>query len=165
MGTLPHWGTVADAQIHNASCRFRLDAKQLPPDAEHGQQGADMNGHAIFFSGPIGVGKTTLGRAVARRIGAEFLDGDDFARPDRPWYASILSTSRAIAEAALSIAGRGGTVIIAYPLGCLNYVYYRRRLADAGHRTTFVSLRASAASILGAGRGRTFSGAERAACA
>jgi hypothetical protein len=120
-------------------------------------------GHAIFFNGAIGAGKTTLGRAAAARLGAAFLDGDDFSDPARPWYASSLSTSRGIADAALSALARTGSVVVvvAYPLRCSNYVYFRRRLTDAGHAAIFVTLRASLAATLSAGRGRSFSGEER----
>ena len=57
---------------------------------------------AIFFSGPIGAGKTTLGRSVAGPIDAAFIDGDDHADQSRPWFASSRSTNRNIADAALS---------------------------------------------------------------
>jgi hypothetical protein len=88
---------------------------------------------AIFFSGPIGAGKSTLGRAVAGRLGAAFLDGDDFADHRRPWYASSLGTSRSIATALLDALRQSPSAIVAYPLRCTNYVYFRRRMADAGH--------------------------------
>jgi len=119
----------------------------------------------VFLSGPIGVGKTTLGRAVAASLGAAFLDGDDFAAPDRPWYASSLSTSRGILEAAQGALPKHRLVIVAYPLRCASYVYFRRRLSEAGRRTIFVTLRASYASIVRADRGRRLSRAEMARCA
>ena len=117
--------------------------------------------HAIFFSGPIGSGKTTLGRAVAARLGGSFLDGDDYADHSGPWFATSLSTSRRIASATLAALAASPIVVVAYPLRCTNYVYYRRRMSDAGHRSIFVTLRASAASILGGGRDRRFDAGER----
>ena len=117
--------------------------------------------HAIFFNGPIGAGKPTLGRAVAARIDAAFLDGDDFSDHSRPWFASSLTTSERIASAALNGLAAKPTVVVAYPLRCTNFVYYRRRMSDAGHRPIFVTLRASAASILAADRGRAFDAGER----
>jgi len=116
---------------------------------------------AIFFNGPIGAGKTTLGRAVAGRIDAAFLDGDDFADHSKPWFASSLTTSDRIATAALEALRERRAVVVAYPLRCTNYVYYRRRMSDAGHRSIFVTLRASAASILADDRGRQFDAGER----
>jgi hypothetical protein len=124
--------------------------------------GDQMAGCAVFLSGPIGSGKTTLGRAVAVRLDAAFLDGDDYADQTRPWYGSSLSTSRRIAAAGLAACAEHPVAVIAYPLRCANYVYYRRRFTDAGHRAIFVSLRASAAAILAPSRGRSFDAGERA---
>lgn len=117
--------------------------------------------HAIFVNGPIGAGKTTLGRAVAARIDAAFLDGDDFADHGKPWFATSLTTSNRIASAALEVLRERRAVVVAYPLRCRNYVYYQRRMSEAGHRSIFVTLRASAASILAADRGRQFDAGER----
>ena len=36
-----------------------------------------MPKHAIFLSGPIGTGKTSLGRMLAEKLGGAFIDGDD----------------------------------------------------------------------------------------
>lgn len=116
-----------------------------------------MTKHAIFLSGPIGSGKSTLGRALAGRLSGDFIDGDDFAAPDRPWYCSILQTSRAIVRAGMRVLNERSTVVIAYPLGCINWIYFRRKFGDAGVRPHFVSLKASYASIVAEDRGRVFS--------
>jgi len=44
-----------------------------------------MTGHATFYSGQIGAEKTTLGRAVATRLDAAFIEGDDYADHTKPW--------------------------------------------------------------------------------
>ena len=117
--------------------------------------------HAIFFNGPIGSGKTTPGRAVAPRIGGTFRDGDDYADHCGPWFASSLSTSQRIASAVLVELQAGRVAIVAYPLRCINYVYFRRSVTKAGYHSIFVTLRASAASIVATTRGRQFDAAER----
>lgn len=117
--------------------------------------------HAVLLDGPIGAGKTTLGRAVAGRIGAAFIDGDDHSDPLRPWYASSLRTSRSILRTALAALDDAPAVVIAWPLRCINWVWFRRRFGEAGVKPLFVSLRAAAASIVSAGRGRSFTPAER----
>ncbi|MBS0522690.1 MAG: hypothetical protein JSS04_03560 [Proteobacteria bacterium] len=107
------------------------------------------------------MGKTTLGRALANGIGGTFIDGDDYADPDKPWYGSSLRTSSAIVQASLSTLDDAPAVVIAYPLRCTNWIYYRRKFTDAGVRTFFITLRASFASIMSEERGRRFDEAER----
>lgn len=119
-----------------------------------------MAKHAIFLSGPIGTGKTTLGRALAERLAGGFVDGDDFSDPDRAWYCSILSTSRCIVRNGAAMLEAGGVVVIAYPLGCINWIYFRRKFAEAGASSFFVSLRATYAAIIDERRGRVFSAEE-----
>lgn len=120
-----------------------------------------MQGHAIFLSGPVGAGKTTLGRGLAARLDGVFLDGDAFSQADLPWYACILHTSRGILRAGVDAVERTGIVVVAYPLGCTNWIYFKRSFEDRGVRTMVVSLRAAYASIVDAGRGRVFSAGER----
>ena len=116
---------------------------------------------AIFLNGPVGAGKTTLGRVLAERLAGGFLDGDDFSDPGRPWYCSILQTSRAVVRASEAILEHKGVVVIAYPLNCISWVYFRRRLSESGIDSLFVSLRASYATIVDERRGRVFSPEER----
>lgn len=117
--------------------------------------------HAIFLNGPIGSGKTTLGQGVAQRLGAGFIDGDDYSDPNRPWYCSIHTTSKAIVRTSLAALKERRAVVVAYPLGCAQWIYFRRCLSDAGVRTRFVSLRACYSSIVAPHRNRNFSSQER----
>lgn len=117
--------------------------------------------HAIFLSGPIGAGKTTLGRALSERIGGAFIDGDDHSDPAHPWYCSILHTSAAIVRTGLAKLGSKPALIIAYPLNCIGWIYFRRKFEGAGIQPVFVTLQASFAAITGRGRGRSFSNEEK----
>jgi hypothetical protein len=116
-----------------------------------------MTKHAIFLSGPIGAGKTTLGRALSERIGGGFIDGDDHSDPESPWYCSIRRTSFSIVQTGFSILGSKPSVVIAYPLNCISWIYFRRRFENSGVSLLFVSLRASFCSIVAESRGRCFS--------
>src|SRR5260370_36114649 len=107
-----------------------------------------MPRHAIFLNGPLGGGKTTVGRALAVSLAGAFLDGDDYADPGRPWYASSLRASRAIVHAGLSaLEHRPVTeypaVVIAYPVRCSSWIFFRARFANAGVRPLFVGLGSS----------------------
>ncbi|CAN1568406.1 hypothetical protein MCEMSEM23_03058 [Rhabdaerophilaceae bacterium] len=118
--------------------------------------------HAIFVSGSIGAGKTVLGRAAAEALGGAFLDGDDFSEPRKPWFCSSLRTSRAILAETMALHRAYQVVVIAYPLRCVNWIYYRRRLQECGAVVHFISLRASFAASIDPARGRKFSDAEKA---
>uniref|UniRef100_A0A9E7ZSB9 Shikimate kinase n=1 Tax=Bosea sp. NBC_00436 TaxID=2969620 RepID=A0A9E7ZSB9_9HYPH len=119
-----------------------------------------MQRYVIFLSGPIGAGKTTLGRALAARIGGSFIDGDDHAAPDLPWYGSILRTSRSVVREGFSLLVERPNLVVAYPLRCSDWIFFRRHFGDAGVRPIFVSLRASYERIVDTGRGRVFDAEE-----
>ena len=115
-----------------------------------------MDKHAIFLSGPIGAGKTTLGRGLAERLGAGFIDGDDQADHGKPWFACIRTTSARIVRVGFELLDTHNAVVIAYPLGCSSWIYYRRKFGDAGVWPIFVTLRASYENMVAANRGREF---------
>jgi hypothetical protein len=94
-------------------------------------------GHVIFFEGPIGVGKTSLGRVVAETLGHGFIDGDDHSEPG-PRYASSLTTSRGIVKACRIALKASPHVIVAYPLRCINWVYFQGHFAR--HRLGCISV-------------------------
>ena len=116
---------------------------------------------AIFLMGAIGAGKTTLGRALARQLGGGHVEGDDYHRPPLPWFATSLSTSRAVLQAVLAHAAAGRPAVVSYPLRCREWIFYRRRLAEAGIRSAFVSLAACEDALLAEDRGRRFSPEEK----
>ena len=119
-----------------------------------------MAKYAIFLNGPIGAGKTTLGRALAEELSGGFIDGDDFSDPNHSWYCSILSTSRAIVQNGAATLQTRSVVVIAYPLDCMNWIYFRRKFVEAGASAFLVSLRATYAAIVDEQRGRLFSAEE-----
>ncbi len=116
---------------------------------------------AIFLMGTIGAGKSTLGRALARKLYGGHVEGDDHHQPPRPWFATALSTSRGVLRAVLSLVDEGRPAVVSYPLRCREWIFYRRRLAEAGIRSAFVSLVASKAALVEPGRGRMFTVEER----
>ena len=116
---------------------------------------------AVFLHGSIGVGKTTLGRALAERCSAVYVDGDQYQLPDRPWFASSLTVARALAEAAVRETSLASLVLLGYPLRCIDHLYLRRRLEQVGVSTMFVNLSPPLHAILAPKRGRVFTDWER----
>lgn len=90
-----------------------------------------MRRYVVSLDGPIGVGKTTLGKEAARRLGFGFIDGDDHS-PAGPWIESALRTSRSIVAAGKDMLRDRPGIIIAYPVRCVSWIYFRRSFMDAG---------------------------------
>lgn len=111
--------------------------------------------------GTIGAGKTTLGRALALELGGSHVEGDDFHRPPKPWFATSLSTCQDVLSAILAVAAEGRPAVVSYPLRCREWIFYRRRLAEAGIRSFFVSLAAAEEALFAPGRGRAFTAGEQ----
>ena len=85
----------------------------------------------VAFEGPVGVGKTTLGTAVSARLKIGFVDGDEYSLPG-PWLRSILKTSHRIAFACQTQLERYPAVIMAYPLRCTNWLFFRETFQRHG---------------------------------
>ena len=51
-------------------------------------------------------------------------------------------------------------VVVAYPLGCISWIYFRRKFIEAGASPFFVGLQASFRAIVDEQRGRAFSSKE-----
>ena len=115
----------------------------------------------IFLSGPIGVGKSTFGAALAQALRGQFIEGDDHGRSDLPWYASALTAPRSILREITEGARERSPVVVAFPLRCREWIFYRRRLCDAGLRPIFVTLGADFEGIIAPHRGRCFDKRER----
>ena len=116
---------------------------------------------AVFLHGSIGVGKTTLGTALAAHLGGAYVDGDDFQKEGQPWFASSRTVAKALADAAIRETTLRPVVVLGYPLRCTDYLYLRTRLGRAGLRTLFVNLVPPLSGILAESRGRVLSTWER----
>ncbi len=113
----------------------------------------------VFLTGPIGAGKTSLGRALSNRLNAGFIDGDDLSAPEKSWRQQIKTTSEAIVRAALDILRDRPIVVIANPLRRRDWIYFKHKFAAAGVSAFCITLSASYEAI--ASRGREFSETER----
>lgn len=97
---------------------------------------------------------------LAAKLGGTFIDGDEHSDQTKVWFASSLSTARSIARTVSEEAARGRAVVVAYPLRCLEWIFYSRRLAEMDLKTIFVSLQSTYDAIADPGRGRSFSADE-----
>jgi hypothetical protein len=118
--------------------------------------------HVFFFNGPIGVGKTALGRAVAAELGASFIDSDGLGDPAKRWFEEALSAANALVEAGLAASREQPTVIVAKPLRARDWAFFSARFAAHGVRAHCVTLSAKPESILEPGRGRLLDREEQA---
>ncbi|SEQ05348.1 hypothetical protein SAMN05216548_102267 [Faunimonas pinastri] len=115
---------------------------------------------ALFLSGPIGSGKSSLGGALAESLGGRFIEGDDFGEQGKSWIGQNLTVSRQIIEHVLSAWDEVPLVIVARPLRARDWAFFRKGLSGGGRRCWCVSLDADAEGILDPVRGRRFSDVE-----
>lgn len=108
----------------------------------------------------MGVGKTTLGRAVSKEMGIGFIDGDDYSAPGH-WLRSILQTSRRIVAACELQLESLPAVIVAYPLRCTNWLFYRETFRRRGISFYCIGLTAEPAHIANRERNLTSGEIER----
>ena len=113
--------------------------------------------YAILLDGTIGVGKSTLGRALSLRFEGTFLDGDDFKMKSKPWYCSSLSACRQLHEAGLHALNERPLLFIARPMRCLDWIYFSHHFQRFNIRFLSVGLQASFKNITRQERGRSFS--------
>lgn len=99
---------------------------------------------------------------LAYELRGTFIEGDEHSAPDKPWYVSTLYTARSIVRSIKAAADGGKPVVIAYPLRCIDWIFYRHKLAERDIHTIVVSLGASYDATIASDRGRRFSADERA---
>lgn len=116
----------------------------------------------IVLNGPVGVGKTTLGRALARELGGAFIDGDDLRNPAKRWIDEVLSLADALVRAGMEALASRPVLVVATPLRARDWALLRARFRAEGVAAFCVTLAADEDAILAPGRGRAFGAAERA---
>lgn len=99
----------------------------------------------VVLVGPRGAGKTTLGKALAGRLGWGFADGDELlaARVGRPagrWLqeAGEPAFRRVEAEVSLAALGAKGPFVLALGGGAVLAAPVREALSDPGLLTVFL---------------------------
>lgn len=116
----------------------------------------------IFLSGPIGVGKTTLGRALAASLGGAFIDSDDLRDRSKSWLGEVLSHARRLVAAGMAALEAAPVLVVAKPLRCRDWAFLRGAFAAHGVAAYCVTLSADPERIVAPARGRNFSPQERA---
>ncbi|WP_406696728.1 shikimate kinase [Sphingomonas glaciei] len=116
---------------------------------------------AVVLHGSIGVGKTTLGKALARHLGGSYIDGDQFQQVGRPWFASSRKVAGELVKAAVNATHTGAPAVLGYPLRCTDHIYLKHRLAITRARSFFINLQAPLEIIVAPDRGRSFTEWER----
>ena len=115
----------------------------------------------IVLNGPIGVGKTTLGRLLARELGGAFIDSDDLRDPAKRWLDEVLSLTNALVRAGMEALAGSPALVVAMPLRPRDWVLLRARFRAEGVATFCVTLAADEGAIQAPARGRAFSAVER----
>ncbi len=116
----------------------------------------------IILNGPIGVGKTTLGRALAASLGGAFIDSDDLRDRRFTWLGEVLAHARRLVSAAMAALETVPVAVVARPLRCQDWLFLKGSFARRGVRAWCVTLAADPARIVDPARGRAFSEGERA---
>lgn len=118
--------------------------------------------HVIILNGPIGAGKTTLGRALASELGAAFIDSDDLRDATKQWYEEVLTTSRKLVRAGCDALDGRSRLVVAKPLRVRDWHFLKASFGATGVVVHCVTLAARLDAMLDPGRGRSLDADERA---
>lgn len=100
----------------------------------------------FLLDGPIGVGKTTLGKSVAAQLDLCFLDRDDHAEPGL-WPGSVRRTGHRILAASIAALEDRPGVLIAGPVRCVEWLFYVGNFQRIGVACHCIGLVADSAHI------------------
>ena len=115
----------------------------------------------IFLNGPIGAGKSSLGRALATALDAAFIDSDDFRDCSKSWFEESLTLANALVGAGMSALGKRHVLVIAMPLRAREWIFFRARFGAEEIATYCVTLAVGFDAVLDPKRGRAFASDER----
>jgi hypothetical protein len=118
------------------------------------------NKQIVFLSGPIGVGKTTIGTALALRHGGAFVASDALSDPAKQWHEQIEAVNSRLIEQCLSALQSCDLAFVELPLDRERFEMLRRAFEPAVS-VRCITLAASYETITSVARGRIFEGWER----
>lgn len=119
---------------------------------------------AIFLNGAIGVGKTYLGKRLADRLNAQFIDTDDFRDRSFGWLQDNYKNSQRLLNATISLLEQNSVGIIACPLRERDWTFYETHFFRYDIKAYCITLSAEFPHIVASNRGRIFSHSEKLRC-
>jgi cytidylate kinase len=111
----------------------------------------------VILNGPIGAGKSTIGTAVATRLGGIFIESDDLGDPNKAWFEQVGEVNAEIVTRSLHALTKIPLVLVARPLRDEDWVALRDAFAVSNVDTKCITLAATYEAITTPARGRTFS--------
>ena len=111
-----------------------------------------MRKQALILSGPIGVGKSTIGAAVAQRLGGVFIESDLLGDPALDWHQKIEAVNAGIIQKCLRVCN---LAVVSLPLVENRFNQLGGALGK-GVTLRCITLAASYEAIVSPTRGRVF---------